>query len=202
MQITTEELRQHYASLSDEELRDLDPADLTDAARKVYEVERQKRHPAAQVSPSAETRVEAAEEEDDVEPDWLENAACACSFQSTAGTNYAGYAASARDVLLAAGVPCQLSIEPRDPENAGEQPNDEYRVLVPSALNLKAMSVLDKEIFNSELEQQWRGHFATLSDDELRALSPEVICGGLIDRVERLTRAYRNELERRGSGSG
>ena len=64
---------------------------------------------------------------------------------------------------------------------------------------LNAISVLDKEIFNAELEADWRTHFAALSDEQLHALKPEVICAGLPDRVERLTRAYHDEIAKRRS---
>jgi hypothetical protein len=62
-----------------------------------------------------------------------------------------------------------------------------------------AISVLDKEIFNAELEADWRTHFAALPDEQLHALKPEVICAGLPDRVERLTRAYHDEIAKRRS---
>jgi hypothetical protein len=101
--------------------------------------------------------------------------------------------------LLAAGIPCHLSAVPPDPQNEDSQRFDEYRVLVPASLNLKAISVLDKEIFNADLVADWTTHFADLSDEELRALNPEAICAGLLDRVERLTRAYNDEIARRRS---
>jgi hypothetical protein len=84
-----------------------------------------------------------------------------------------------------------------DPRHEDVHHFDEYRALVPASLNLKAISVLDKEIFNADLEADWRAHFAALSDEELRALNPEIICAGLLDRVERLTRAYTDEIARR-----
>ena len=70
-------------------------------------------------------------------------------------------------------------------------------MLVPAALNLKAISVLDKEVFNPDMEADWRAHFGALSDEELLALKPEIICAGLLDRVARLTRAYSEEMTRR-----
>ena len=36
-----------------------------------------------------------------------------------------------------------------------------------------------------------------LSDDELREVRPDVVCAGLLDRVDRLTRAYNDEVARR-----
>lgn len=87
-----------------------------------------------------------------------------------------------------------------DPRTEDSPAYEEYRVLVPASLNLKAISVLDKEIFNAELEADWRTHFAALSDGELRELRPEVVCAGLLDRVDRLTRAYNEEVARRKAG--
>ena len=197
MKVTPDELRQYYASLSDEMLLRLDPADLTDAARRCYESEFPERHlkPDARPLPAEED----VEEGFELDPDWLEHAACPCSYTAVPGSNRAPDAERAREVLLAAGIPCHLSVTPPDPRNEESQRYDEYRVLVPASLNLKAISVLDKEIFNADLEADWTTHFADLSDEELRALNPAVICAGLLDRVERLTRAYNDEMARRRS---
>ena len=72
--------------------------------------------------------------------------------------------------------------------------------MVPAALILKATSVLDKAIFNPGIEADWKTQLASLSDDELRELSADDICAGLIDRVERLRRAYESEVARRRPG--
>jgi hypothetical protein len=72
--------------------------------------------------------------------------------------------------------------------------------MVPGALNLHATSVLDREIFNPDVEAEWAAHFQALSDEELHALSPEVICAGLEDRLMRLRRAYAAEIARREPG--
>lgn len=200
MQVTTEELRRRYASLSDEELQDIDPGDLTELARQCYEQELASRgfaeEPAADL-PDVEQAL--AYDDTEVEPDWLEHAACPCSFTATPGSNHAPEAARAQDVLVAAGVPCYLSLVSPDPQNEDSPRFDEYRVLVPEPLNLKAISILDRDLFNPEMESDWRTHFAALSDDELRSLKPEVICAGLVDRVTRLTRVYNEEIARRKS---
>jgi hypothetical protein len=52
-------------------------------------------------------------------------------------------------------------------------------------------------------EADWRNHLQTLSDEDLRALKPEDFCGALLDRAERLKRAYLEEVasrERKASG--
>jgi hypothetical protein len=69
--------------------------------------------------------------------------------------------------------------------------------MVPSPLLLMATSVLDREVFNVEQEAEWRAHLAMLSDDELGALTPDAICGGMRDRIARLTRAYQEEVAKR-----
>jgi hypothetical protein len=199
LQVTLAELHDYYASLSDEMLQQIDPAELTELARQYYSQEIKTRGltgESAQAPPATEESFEADVE---IEPDWLESAACACSFTAYPGSNHAPEAARAHDALMAAGVPCYLSVVEPDPSVEGSSRYDEYRVLVPHALNLKAISVLDKEIFNRELEDDWKTHLAELSDDELQALSPEVICAGLLDRANRLTRAYNDEIARRKS---
>ena len=69
--------------------------------------------------------------------------------------------------------------------------------MVPDNLNFEAESILDKEIFNWEAEATWKAHLQTLSDEELRAVDPQVVFGGLRDRIKRVTRAYQDELARR-----
>ena len=196
---TADELSRYYASLSDEELREIDPAELTETARKCYQQEREKRVPAEEDAEPAEAHhFELDYSGDvDVEPDWLEHAACACSFTAVPGSRHAEDAARAQDVLLAAGIPCHLSLLQADPDTEDGSRFDEYRVLVPEPLNLKALSVLDREIFNPEQEADWRAHFAALSDQELAQLTPDVICAGLLDRAERLKRAFNDEIARR-----
>ena len=133
------------------------------------------------------------------EADWIGEAACACSYRMTRGrsSSSATDADNAREVLQAAGIPCRIETSEIDPPPEEPQPYREYRVMVPGALNLRAASVLDKEIFNAGLEAEWRAHFEALSDQELRELNPDVICAGLRDRIERLTRAYNDEIARR-----
>ncbi len=201
MQITNEELGKHYASLSDGELENIDPAELTEGARRIYELEMKKRSLTPSFAPEQEEEHETYDQEDveafteeiaaQEEPDWLDSAACVCSFREFARTSLA------RDALVASGVPCHLStIEPLpgDPESPAFT---EFQVMVPSALNLKAISVLDEKIFNEDFETSWRAHLAELSDDELRALPADVICAGVRDRLERMERAYGEELQRR-----
>ena len=188
-------LTEYYASLSDEALAEIDPAELTEVARECYLREVQSRGVTAEPPAPADTAELEAELE--IEPDWVEHAACPCSYIAYPGSDNAPAAERARDALLAAGIPCQLAVVPPDPANENSPRFDEYRVLVPDALNLRAISVLDKEIFNADLEEDWRTHFAALTDRQLAALNPEMICAGLLDRVERMTRVYNEEVARR-----
>ena len=120
----------------------------------------------------------------------MENAAEACSFASRPGSYVAPEAAAACDVLRAAGIPSSIVTE----EDSSEKL---FRVMVPAPLILNASSVLDKEIFNVQLESNWRTLLNALSDEELRALSPDAMCAGFADRIARLKAAYRDEIARR-----
>jgi len=68
--------------------------------------------------------------------------------------------------------------------------------MVPGALNLRATSLLDKEIFNEQVESGWRTHLQALSDEELLG-NKEILLEGTLDRVARLARAYDEEVARR-----
>ncbi len=69
--------------------------------------------------------------------------------------------------------------------------------MVPGKLSFEAESVLDKEIFNREIEGQWKTYFQMLSDDELQEVDLEGLLAGLTDRIARVTRAYEEELKQR-----
>jgi hypothetical protein len=198
LQIDLERLRQHYGSLSDDELLAIGRDELTEAAQKCYDEELARRELSGPEEAEEEAgEYTAAESDRGVDPDWLEDAACACSFVSQPGGSAATDAEGARGALEDAGIPCQVSVvEAAAP--SGDQPaQHEYRVMVPGALNLKAAAILDKEVFNPQLEADWRTHFETLTDRELGALNPDVICAGLVDRIARLKRVYNEEISRR-----
>ncbi len=200
MQIDVERLRRHYESLSDDELRALDREDLTEAAQQCYDEEVARRGLAEAgeaEAPEREDEYEPTAFDAEAEPGWLEDAACACSYVSHPGGSAASDADIARDVLQQAGIPCQVSMVEAAPASGDQPAQYEYRVMVPGALNLKATAILDQEVFNPQLEADWRTHFQELSDDELAALHPDVICAGLADRIARLKRAYNEEIARR-----
>jgi len=204
MEIDREDLRRHYASLSDEELLALDRDELTEVAQKCYDREMERRDLTSSLAEEA-----AADHwrdqpgghgmEAEAEPDWLESAAVAASFTSHPGAIQAPEAAQACEVLRAAGVPCQINTVEPDPSDDESPRFTDYQVMVPGALNLIAASILDKEIFNAKLEANWRAHLEELSDEELRVLNPAIICEGFLDRARRLKRAYEDEIARRSA---
>jgi len=212
LQVDPEYLRQPYERLSDEALLEVDRADLVDVAQKCYDEEVSRRGlDAQQQNARLESRVisspsSAPDEEEEAidataaagdKPAWIEEAACVCSYSVHPGQHLAPECENARDVLQAAGIPCYLEFHEIEQRNSPE-PTHDWRVLVPGKLNLRAASVLDQEIFNPEIEAQWRAHLEELSDAELRAVTPRLAYGGLFDRIERVTRAYEEEMALRG----
>jgi hypothetical protein len=204
LQIDLDDLRRHYESLTDDELLEIEPSELTEQARGCFEGEVRRRGLSEQPSPENSGAdggegfpAEPHETEDD--PNWLDTAACACSYFSHAGGTAAEDADTARATLLDAGIPCEVTVADveREPPDANPPKQFEYRVMVPGALNLQATSVLDRDLFNAALAADWKTHFEALTDDELRQLTPEVICAGWADKIARLKRAYQEEVARR-----
>lgn len=192
MQIDREALSRHYQSLSDDELLALDRHELTEVAQQCYDDEMESRGLLlGEGEEPAGIAHDDFEPGDHVAPDWLDTAECATSFSLT-GSSYAEEGKHACDVLLSAGVPCDVLLEDGTDGNAGL-----LKVMVPMALHLKASAVLDKEIFNKELESAWVPHLEALSDDELRALHPDAVCAGWLDLAARYKRIYQDELARR-----
>ena len=198
MQIDLESLRRHYSFLSDEELLALNRNDLIEMAQKCWDEEVERRgldepqeSDAASDDEAAETE---ASSEGNVDAGWLDEAVCACSFVGDPGGSPASDAVK---VLDDAGIPCEVTAMEISSALDRHLAEYEYRVMVPAPLNLKARSVLDKEIFNPQLEADWRLHFQSLTDRELGELNPSVICAGLVDRITRLKHAYNDEVTRR-----
>lgn len=194
-------LSEHYASLSDDAFEEIDPADLVDAARQCYEEERKRRAPtvpaAGRLKFTASTApVPEVEYETDSKgkPTWLEDAACVFSALTYPGQTPTERLAQSREVLESVRIPYYEDMVP--PAKEGDY--SEIRLMVPGKLELHAITELEKQITNLEAEAQWRTHLEILSDDEVLAMPPEVAFGGLIDRLERLTRVYDEEVNRRG----
>jgi hypothetical protein len=188
MQIDPEYLRQQYRSLSDEALLAVDRSELVETAQRCYDVELEERKLGSQAS-----QIKGGNK-----PDWLEDAAEVYSRQVVPGTAPAPDVADARDVLEADGIPCHMELVKVPEEKSISRVTHQLRLLVPGNLNLQATSVLERDIFNVEFEAEWRTHLETLSDEELREISPQIAFCGLFDRIERVTRAYADEIARRG----
>jgi hypothetical protein len=187
LQIDLESLRRHYAALPDEALLAIDRDELVEAAQACYDQE------------LAQRKLTDADPRDT--PDWLDEANCACTFSGQSENQPPPDAENAFDALTAAGIPCHLAVQKIDPP-AAPRPWYEYRLMVPGNLNMQASSVLDKDVFNVEIETGWRTYFESLSDEELQAVDPEELFGGLRDRLERATKAYQEALSARGGTSG
>jgi len=177
-----------------------------DAARQVYDAELSRRDLVGKTfitSPEGDEEVELSSDgipvTDSEDPDWLDDGAEVWSCVVYPGRGPAPEAADARAALLEAGIPCHLEMQEILPdESAAREPRHQWRILVPGAHQLRATSELDREIFNQDFENEWRAHLNGFSDEELRAMHPHVAFGGLFDKVERINRAYAEELARRG----
>jgi hypothetical protein len=212
MRIDIEDLRRHYADLSDEALLEIQRGDLTETAQTCYDDELRRRGldrgaPAA-IRASRPQRAkdvpasDAAELESAEEPEWLDDAAEVFSHVDRPGSTAPAEAAQARDALAAAGIPVYVELSEDPPEEPRTHASTRrWRVLVPGNLNMRATGVLECEIFNEEFESAWRAHLEGLPDDDLEGANPEVAFAGLIDKLERATRLYEEELARRGLNS-
>jgi len=202
LEIELQDFRDYYDSLSDEALLAIDRDELVADAQKIFDQELGRRGLKRKELDRAELERPAAPErgvetEPGAVPEWLEGAAVAIAYTDATGRDAAGSATDARSVLEHAGIPAYIVTEKPDEDKLAG-----YQVMVPGNYPLQAMSVLDKEIFNPELESEFRAHFEVMSDDDLRTLNPELLTMGLLDRVERLRRIYREEIDRRGLQAG
>jgi hypothetical protein len=195
-------LREHYASLSDDALLATNRDELVDVAQRCYDDELKSRNLAAgrhvvhEDSSDEDSIVEDMDFDPD-QPDWMEDGADVFSQVNSPGDTPGQEIAAARDALEAAGIPCHLILEERPEDTTTTPPTNLWRLLVPGELNLRATSVLDRDIFNQDFEGAWKNHLETRSDDELRAMNPKFVFCGLFDRVERVNKAYDDELKRR-----
>lgn len=190
--LDTDDLRRHYASLSDEALLELDPDDLTETARRCFTEELTRRR-----LTRYDTEVPGGDGSGDV-PAWAEDAACVCGFDSGPGQQPTGQLEQAESILASAAIPYFVNVTEEEASRRLPQPRYRYDLMVPAALNLRAVSLLDQHLFNPELEAEWLTHFEVLTDEELAALDLDDLTAGLLDRVERLTKAYEEERAKRG----
>ncbi len=220
MKLNIDDLRRHYASLSDEALREIDRTELVELARQCYDQELALREPVKRrpeivrrpalpvEEPDVQDELAPGEEwkddsnaDDEEAPEWVVDADCVCTFSARPGSDAASDADNVRAVLTDAEIPCYVTVRTIEPDIA-PAPVTEYRVVVPGGMNLEATSVLDKEMYNAEIEASWRAHLEVLTDEQLLGLKKETILGGLLDRIERIGRAYDEEVARRRKTGG
>jgi hypothetical protein len=219
MRIDPEDLRRHYKSLSDEGLLDIDPASLAPVAQGIYEKEIARRgldqppeqeeeayNRALPVFKPADGGNLADEPGPDVDsgppPDWLEDAACSWSTDMDPSADYTTTGAEVQAALRDAGIPNRIVVKPPEPgpPSKPKPPSTVrslYCVMVPGELGARAYSVVERKVFNRMAEAEWRSQLQSYSDEELRALNPEDAWSALLDRAERLKRAYQEEMARR-----
>jgi hypothetical protein len=207
MQPDPEYLRQHYASLSDEALLELDRADLVEMAQPLYDREMAQRGLASAAeepqddgaadSPSTDFEISYERASSEDRPDWLEDASVAISYNVYPGSTGPPPASDAFEALRTAGIPCCLDLIETPPESAPVEPKGQWRVMVPAKFSFRASNILNKQIFNADFEESWKAHLEELSDDDLAEMSPREALCGLFDQIERATRVYNEELARR-----
>lgn len=189
--------------LSDDALLGIQRAELVDAAKRCYddEIERRHLHGGKKISEKQTRGAGNVASSDGEKPAWFDEGAEVYSATVLPGASTgAQEAADAADALRSAGIPCYLEMceLPQQEEGSFTAATHRWRLLVPGKLNLRATSVLDEEIFNPELEAQWKAHLEALSDSELGEMNPQVVYAGLFDRIERITKVYEEEMQRRG----
>lgn len=194
MELDLQQLKQQYEALSDEALLGIDREDLVDAARECYDRELKLRNltPVARQHPLRAEGVDWAAQE---EPEWLPEAISVFAVNVTRWSGARQRMDDAVSVLAAAAIPCYIV---KAEEKPGEQKSEEYQLMVPSKQHLQAMSVLDKDLLNEDMEADWKAHFESMSDEDLLELDENLLVAGMRDRIERLIRAYEDELLKRG----
>lgn len=202
MPVDPKYLREHYASLSDDALKAINRADLVAAAQQCYDDEVRHRRdnrpiPEPHDLPDEDVDFDAESSDDGDKPGWLNDASEVFSRVDQPGAPPAADLADARDALEAAGIPCYLDLSEIPADDSPRPATHLWRVMVPGNLNLRAASVLDRDVFNQQYEDEWKTLLETLSDEELRGMKPEVAFCGLFDRVERVKKAYDEEFARR-----
>jgi len=207
MQVDTAYLREQYANLTDAALLAIRRDELVEAAQHCYDEELHRRGlrsvesamdagSGVSVPAAHEAHIEADSED---APEWLDEAAQVYSSVILPGQSSADEITDAREALEAAGIPCYIETFALPPERERDSRiTHEWRLLVPGKFNLRATSVLEKEIFNENFELEWRAHLEHLSDQDFMDMTPEIAFAGLFDRVERVRRVYDAEARRRG----
>lgn len=195
---------------------DIDRSDLAPVAQEIYDQEIARRgldHPPEQeveafhrplpIFKAGADRGFASElraDNDGPPPAWLEDAVCSWSADIYPDGDYMVTGAEVQTALREAGVPNRIVVKPPEPKPKPKPPSTShglYCVMVPGDRATRACSVVERKVFNRMAEAEWRSQLQGFSDEELRALNPEDFWGALLDRAERMQRAYVDEIERR-----
>lgn len=208
MRIDPAEIQKRFAAMDDDALLDVDRDELSEMAQGIFDEEIARRGlgegedadgiPELEVSYGEDGEPVDVDGEEGVEaPEWMEDAVCVCTFETTPGSTAVGDVVKARAVLLAAEIPCTMAVNELPPAREGHPPRKEVALFVPGPVHLHAVSILDRDLFNETHEEEWQRHFEAISDEDLLALRPEVFTAGLLDRVARMKRVYAGEVARR-----
>ena len=203
MSVSAQQLMQHYAALSNEELQRINPAELTEVAQKCYKDEIQRRGISVSPTNLEEEDGDAFETSQIEQPDWTDGDMgdgepfVVCAFTDGPTGSSVNDADEAYRALNAAGVPCRIEVRTVQPDPVKPQAYTERQLMVPSSYILHATNVLDKNFFNVHQESDWQTHLESLTDQQLLRLNVDDICAGLLDRATRLRKAYLAERSRR-----
>ena len=211
MQIDPDDLRDHYQSLTDDELVTMDRSELTPMAQKIYDevlaergllpaepVVRSNKPPQLSIVPRPEyVDLPDGILDQEEEPEWLADAVEVHSAVVQPGGREQESLADARRILDAAGIPSYAELVEIPSEEMTFAGTHRWRLLVPGQHDFRAMSTLEQERSNPEFEAVWRARLEACSDKELSAMNPRTVFSSLFDRIERITRAYEEEVARR-----
>lgn len=181
MAIDLDQLRRQYSEMTDDALLEIERGELVDEALQCLDGELTRRGLGV-------VRRYAPVHEGE-EPEWLAEAMTA---MSSVGGEVS--VTDARHVLDRAGIAC--FIVDREPEKDGDPVISQ--LVVPPGQHLLALSILDRDFFNPQTEADWKSHFEALNDQELLDIDADLLVAGMRDRIERLVRAYEDELLKRG----
>jgi hypothetical protein len=179
--IDLDQLRRQYSEMTDEALLDIPREELVEEAQQCYDDELVRR--------GLRTARHVEVSQDGKEPAWLAEGMSAMSASGGVVS-----VLDAKRVLDRAGIACYIL--DREPERDEEQVISD--LMVPPGQHLLALSVLDRDFFNPVTESEWKSHFEGLADQELLDIDADLLVAGMRDRIERLVRAYEDELLKRG----
>ncbi len=187
MAIDIEQLRRQYSEMTDAALLEIEREELVAEAQRCLDDELLQRRIRPEKRRAGAVSVEDTAM-DDAPPEWIQDAVTVVSM--VAGEPNV---TEAQRVLAAARIPS--FIVDREADRDHPMRSD---LVVPPGQHLQATSVLDRDFFNPQAESEWKNHFETLSDEELLDIDADLLVAGMRDSIERLTRAYEDELLKRG----